>query len=350
MSPDRSIRRAIVCSLSLLLATKLAAQDRVVIQPAGQSSRVTVTGRVLDYTGRELTLQTGVGAGVKQFPRSEVVEITTAYTEPHQRGLQLFAAGRIKDADAAFATALEEEPRTWVRRALLAAQVKCAWWTGDYTRAATRFLPMAESDPATIYFGLIPLVWTEDAPATASPAEARAWLKSNSPAARLIGASWLLTGTERSAAEAVLAELATDTNPLIQRLAQAQRWRLRLATGPLPTAELRRWEAFARELPVEVRGGPYFLIGRGYAERQEALEAAAAWLWLPFEYADLRALAAEAHQRAAEQLAAAGDTFAARTLANEVGLRYADLPVAERALRLLSGNPAREPGGGGARE
>jgi hypothetical protein len=341
MAPVHQTCRTLLTRLtvSLAIAPALIADDRVVVQPTGQSSRVTISGRVVEYTGRELTLQTGVGAGQKRFPRSEVVEVTTAYSEPHQRGLQRFAEGRIAEADAAFTQALEDESRTWVRRSLLAAQVKCAWWTGDYTRAATRFLPIAESDPETLYFGLIPLVWTEDVPATASLAEARAWLRSPHPAARLIGASWLLTGPDRPAAEAELSKLATDTNPLIQRLAQAQSWRLRLASGPLPAMELQRWEHFTRSLPAELRGGPFFLIGRGRAQRQEALEAAAAWLWLPFEHPDQRALAAEAHQRAAEQLAAAGDLSGARTLANEVGVRYADLPIAERALRWLDGTP-----------
>ena len=115
-----------------------------------------MTDRVLEYTGRELTLQTGVGAGIKRFPRSEVIEVTTPYLEAHQRGLDLLSQGRVKDADAAFETALDEEPRTWVRRSILASQMKCAWWTGDYTRAANRFLPIAESDLANIAFGLAP--------------------------------------------------------------------------------------------------------------------------------------------------------------------------------------------------
>jgi hypothetical protein len=222
-----------------------------------------------------------------------------------------------------------------VRRSLLANQVKCAWWSGDYVRAAQRFLPITESDPETWYYGLIPLVWTEDAPATASVAEARTWLRNANPAARLIGASWLLAGADRVAAEKVLSDLASDPNRNIQRLAQAQLWRLRLDAGPLPTVELRRWENTAQDVPRELRPGIMFLLGRGYAQRQDSLQAAAAWLWLPFEYPELRTLAAEAQQRAAEQLLLAGDQPAARTLANEVGVRFADLPVAARALRLL---------------
>jgi hypothetical protein len=315
--------------------TAASADDRVVIQPVSSSSRMTIAGHVLDYHGRELTMQTGVGQGIKRFPRAEVVEVTTTYLEPHERGLKLLAEGRAKDADAAFETALDEETRAWVRRSLLAEQIKCAWWTGDYSRAAGRFLPIAESDPQTWYFGLMPLVWTEEPPATARASEARGWLRSPNPAARLLGSSWLLTGPDRQAAEAILSDLASDTNRQVQRLAQAQLWRLRLAEGPLPVVELRRWEHALHEMPTELRAGPRFLLGRGYAQRQDALAAAANWLWLPFQFPELRTLAAAAQERAAEQLLSAGDPIGARTLANEVGVRYADLPVAQRALKLL---------------
>ncbi|MDZ4685602.1 MAG: hypothetical protein SH850_11105 [Planctomycetaceae bacterium] len=317
-----------------LCATAAFAED-VVIQPAASSSRVTVNGRIVDYTGRELTLETGVGAGIKRFPRAEVVAVTTPYREAHQRGLTLLAEGKPKEADAAFEAALDDETRAWVRRSLLAGQVNCAWWTGDYSRAASRFLPIAESDPETWYFGLMPLVWTEDVPASAKLSDARAWLRSPNSVARLLGASWLLTGTDRIAAEKVLSDLASDTNRSVQRLAQAQLWRLRLENGPLPTIELRRWESTIQDAPPELRAGPLFLLGRGHVQRQDALDAAATWLWLPFEYPELRSLSAEAQQRAAEQLLAAGDQIGARALANEVGIHFADLPVAQRALKLL---------------
>lgn len=338
MSESRSAvdlwRWIVIAGLVIGLTGPAVAEDRVVVQPAASAGRVTFVGRIVDYTGRELTLQTGVGSGVKKFSRTEVVEVTTPYLEAHQRGLALLAEGKIKEADTAFETALEEESRGWVRRSLLAQQVKCAWWTGQFSRAASRFLPIAESDPETWYYGLIPLVWTEYTPATASLADARSFLRNSQPAARLIGASWLLA-SDRAAAERVLSQLASEPDRIVQRLAQSQLWRLRLETGPLPVIELRRWEDAAQESRRELRPGLLFLIGRGYSQRQDALQAAASWLWVPFEFPELRVIAADAQQLAAEQLLLAGDRSGARTLANEVGVRFADLPVAARALRLL---------------
>ncbi|HUQ68145.1 MAG TPA: hypothetical protein VM165_01405 [Planctomycetaceae bacterium] len=342
-APLRGLRVAAKLGLLCVLVTTASAEDIVVVQPAASSSRVTVSGRIVDYTGRELTLETGVGAGIKRFPRAEVVSVTTPYRESHQRGLTLLAEGKPKEADAAFEAALDDETRAWVRRSLLAGQVNCAWWTGDYSRAASRFLPIAESDPETWYFGLMPLVWTEDVPASAKLSDARAWLRSPNAVARLLGASWLLAGTDRIAAEKVLSDLASDTNRNIQKLAQTQLWRLRLENGPLPTIELRRWQTALQSAPPELRAGPLFLLGRGHVQRQDALDAAATWLWLPFEYPELRSLSAEAQQRAAEQLLIAGDHIGARTLANEVGIRFADLPVAPRALKLLETAPQAQP-------
>ena len=147
--------------------------DRVLVQPAGKAGRITLSGYIQDYTGRGLVLQTRGGTGVSRYTREEVLEVTTNYNEKHLAARKLFAEGKIAEADAAFQEALEDENRTWVRREILASQVKCALWRGDLSRAALRFLPIIESDPETIYFGLIPLVWQEQPPASASISEAQ---------------------------------------------------------------------------------------------------------------------------------------------------------------------------------
>jgi len=308
--------------------------DRVVVQPAGKAGRVTVTGDIEDYTGRGLVLQTRRGTGVSRFAREEVIEVTTNYVPQHVAGRKLFAEGRIAEADAAFKAALDDENRTWVRREILAAQVKCALWDGDDRRAAQRFLPIAESDPDTIYFGLMPLVWSEKPPASVSLADAQRWLQSESAAARLLAASWLYH-SDRAAAMKTLQSLASGPQPTVQRLAQMQLWRVRLDAGNVSAAELQRWATLVEELPADLRAGPLFLLGRGYAQHHDWLNAAAAWLWLPLELPEHRHLAAEAQYRAADALARAGDVAASRQQAQELVLRFDDTPSAIRARSLL---------------
>jgi tetratricopeptide (TPR) repeat protein len=309
--------------------------DRVVVQQAGKSGRVALTGSIEDYTGRGLLLQTRSGVGTTRFTRDEVLEVSTNYFPQHVVARKLFAEGRIAEAEAAFKEALDDENRTWVRREILASQVKCALWDGDYRRAAQRFLPIVESDPDTIYFGLMPLTWAEKPLTTLSLADAQRWLQSNSAAAKLLGASWLYHGSERATAVKTLQGLATSPQPTIQRLAQMQLWRVRLDAGDVTLPETRRWATLVDELDADLRAGPLFLVGRAYEQQHDWLNAAAAWLWLPLELSEHRHLAADAQLRSADALFRAGDVAAARQQSQELLLRFGDTPAATRARELL---------------
>lgn len=326
--------------LALLVAASGAgescrAEDRVLLQLEGQSSRISVAGVVLDYTGQALTLQTRVGTGVKRYARSEIVEVATTYSERHQQGRDLFARGQIAEAEKEFSAALDQEDRVWVRREILASQVKCALWRGDYRQAAVRFQAIIQSDPDTLYFGLMPLVWTADGKEQLALAEARGWLQSPSAATRLIAASWLWgTTSDHDTALLMLRQLATTPEQNLQRLAQAQLWRERLKLGDVTPTELRRWETFADELPEDLRAGPLYLIGAAYRQHQDEPHAAAAWLWVPFHYPEQRQLAARALASAAESLARSHDFRAARALLAEFEIRYAETPAAELAQRV----------------
>lgn len=305
--------------------------DRVVIQPPGKTSRVIVTGTIEDFTGRGLILQTRRGDGTVHYSREEIREVSTTQVEQHALGQKLFREGRVVEAERAFKEALDHENRVWVRREILASQVRCALWQGDYRTAAQRFLAIVESDPDTFYYGLIPLSWQESATIGLSANDARRWLNNESSAARLIGASWLWSSTHDELATRTLQELAASPHPSVQRLAQAQLWRARLRARDITNLEWQRWRLFVEGLPTELRAGPWFLIGCAAAQQHEDLYAAAAWLWLPFEYSDDRYLAAEAHVRAAEALSRAGEIAAARQQFQEVQLRWSDTPAARQA-------------------
>lgn len=335
--------RRLFTALVLLSWGNLRADDRVIVQTPGQSSRITVIGRIADFNGRELVLHTSAGAGVQRIPANEVIEVFTDYLPEHQTGLQKLNAGDVEVAWENLSIALEEEPRAWVRREILAAQVQCAMRSGDFGRAANRFLAITAADELSPHFHLIPLVWTESAPGKLPESEALRWMNGNDLSAKLIAASWLWTVSgRRTEAETALKSLAGEAHPFIQRLAQAQLWRARLETGTLSAAEIQRWEQFTESLPEVLRGGPYFLIGRAYADRQDWLAAASAWLWLPFEYPLQRYLSVEAQWRAAQALQMAGDTPAAVQLAQEITARYADTPQALEASALVENARKRE--------
>ena len=291
-----------------------------------------MAGLVEDYTGRDLTIRQRIGDKLKSYPRSEVVEVQTAYTARHDRGRMLLSEGRAVEAAIELNAAVKEEDRAWVRREILALLVKCALWDGDYRTAVTRFLLIAESDVETFHFNVAPLAWTDDLQSGDVRLEAKSWLAAKSPVSKLFGASHLLTDpASTNEAEAALRFLARDANLRVQRLAQMQLWRQRMKAGMATPAELSRWEAAVEELPEELRAGGYFVLGQAYRKQQEPERAAAALLWLPLVYDADRHLAARACYHAAEQLESLGDRPQATNLFSEVVFRFGDTPWGPQA-------------------
>ena len=330
--PSRSLFVLIVWGLVSIAPAPARAEDTAVIQSPTQSTRVTIKGQIVDYTGQSLSIRTGPMAVLKTFPATEVVKVETEYSPAHARGLKLFGARKFTEAEAAFTEALEDEERTWVRRELLASLVKCALAEDRLRQAALRFAPLVESDPQTRHWGLVPLIWDEEAVTLPSEADARTVLLAGGRVAPLIAASWNLyrQGLKSADAESTLQALASDADVMLQRLAQMQLWRVRLRTMAVTETERRRWQTFAVDLPPSLQGGAHVLMGEAAWRQKDALQAAAEWMWLPLHHAEQPALAAWCQLRAAEALQSAGDTTSAERLRQELRIRF---PQTKAALR-----------------
>lgn len=330
---NRFLLISFVALSSLIGATSVHGQDKILLQQA-TGSRIPLNGYVEDYTGRELLLRIRPSEPVRRYARSEIVEVTTEYTPRHEKGRRLYASGKIAEAKVELNAALGEEDRPWVRREILAQLVKCALWTGDYHAAIVRFISIVASDPETFHYSLIPLNWTSDEPPANVRSEAREWIASESkPVSKLIGASWLLTSRDSAVeAETMIRRLARDADVRIQRLAQMQLWRLKLRKAEMvePT-EIAHWEKFAEELPIELRGGSYFVIGEGWKNRKENERAARAYLWLPLVFDSDRWLSSRACYEAAEALNRLGDGSQAANLYSEAVFRFGDTPWGAKA-------------------
>ena len=314
-------------------AMPATAQDRVLIQQPG-GSRFPMSGYVEDYTGREISLRLKPNEAVRRYPRADIIEVTTEYTPHHDRGRKLFATGKITEARAEFASALNNEDRPWVRREILASQVKCALWNGDYYNAVSSFIPIVQSDTETFHYGLVPLNWTDDQPSPNLRLDAREWIGPKAtPLSRLIGASWLLSVGDASVeAEKTLKMLAREPDVRIQRLAQMQLWRTKLkGSSQLDPDQITGWEKFVESLSVELRGGSYFVIGQAWKLRKEHEKGARAFLWLPLVYDADRRLSSRACYEAAESMSIAGDQTGATKLYSEVVFRYGDTPWGAKA-------------------
>lgn len=315
-----------------LLATPLAAQDVVILQTEGTSSRLTMPCQVVDYTGERITVQFKSGAAQKTYPAEQVVEVRTAWLDSHELGRKLLTERKLDEATRALQAALVAEKRDWVRREILSLLIRCSSRNGDRASAGTRFLQLLKSDPTTRQFGLIPLVWASESASGAAKSQAREWLKQDSDVARLLGASLLLDdGATGDTAAQELQALQRSTDERVRSLSQAQSWRLKLRALEIGDLELNRWDTRIHEMPAKLRGGPSYLLGRGWAMRREHDRAATSLLWVMLmDDGDAR-LAARAGVEAAESLKRLGQPDDAQRLLQEIAVRFPDTEFGEAA-------------------
>jgi tetratricopeptide (TPR) repeat protein len=151
---------------------------------------------------------------------------------------------------------------------------------------------------------------------------ARQWLARQEPAAALLGASYLLTGSSQATALAKLRELAGSTDRRVAQMAAAQTWRTALA--PADETQIDAWAAAIEQMPESLAAGPYFVLGRARAQRQQWPQAALALLRVAILYPGQRALAAQSLLDAGRVLERLDQPREAALLYREVIRDYAE--------------------------
>lgn len=310
-------------------------QDVVEWDPTGGgTARVRLAGQILDYTGQLLLLRLPDGREQK-IPGPRVLRVQTRRGPVHQEAEQRFLEGRWAEALTLYRKAIQEEPRRWVRREILARMVVCYEDTGQLAAAGETFLLLLQSDPNTPYWEVIPLAWAPMVGDGLLERQARQWLAQDpeqSPAAVLLGASHLLAGSDRAAALNRLNRLLHHGEQRIALLALAQTWRTIVHPEP---AQVAAWEQAIQKLPPGLRAGPYYVLGRAYAQQGRWQEAALAWLRIPILYGRPRHLAARALGEAAGALERMGQTDQAVRLYQELLQKWPDTLFAHEAQQRL---------------
>lgn len=324
---SKTLRILLLISLTVV-AGPVGGEDRVTLRGPSGVGRVSHTGTVIDYTGRELVIQSRDRSNVHRLPVDDVIEISTNYLPAHAEGRKLLSAGDVSAAQKLLEPAYENESRDWVRREILALLVQCALYRGDHLAAAERFLMITASDPQTPYFYLAPLVWSEGPPDSALAARALTWLQSKNDVARLLGASVLLARPPfGDQSQATLRELASSGNLPLQRHAQLQLWRLRAHRPDISVNAVRQWERQLDELPRAARAGAFLLLADAYRQTGDPAHALACLLRTGLSGTPHRTLAAQALQSAARLAEQTGDRQTAQAVAAELQTRFADLAV-----------------------
>jgi tetratricopeptide (TPR) repeat protein len=300
-----------------LLPAPAAAQDTVYLSStAGSRGFTKLTGRVADYTGRQLVLETA--GGQRTYPAEKVIQIETEHTPQQVEADARMARGDFASAVALYGQARDADPRTWVRRQITAEMVWCHQALDQLPEAGEQFLILVRSDPDTPYFDCIPLAWAPAQPSRQLEQAALGWLaRDDLPAAVLLGASHLMMNTSSSsAAVARLSQLAAAGDPRIAPLAVAQVWRAAIATTD--QKGLDRWQQAIERMPEPLRAGPYYVLGQAEAYRQEWEQAALAMMRVPILYPRHRTLAARSLLEAGRALEKLDRTSQAARLYREL--------------------------------
>ena len=300
-----------------------------------KSSTIPFRGTIVEYTGEAITIRLKNGK-TRRFPSSDVLRFETKRSGAWLDAVEHYEAHEYILAATDFEKAFEQEPRTWVRREILARLAWCYRLQRKLVEAGETFLLVYENDANTPFFSAIPLEWIGGETSPDLRARARQWIgREQSSAAVLLGASHLLAGSDRATAIEKLKELTKNPDRRIAILAAAQVWRTQVARADEDA--LGRWEQVIRRLPSSLRAGPYYVLGKGYALRRQPEQAALKLLWVPLVYNEDPMLAAQACLEAADALTAKGQTSGAQALYREVIVKYGFTPASGTARLQLQG-------------
>lgn len=327
---------AVACLLASVLSGRAAYADEDVVAIASDSNpsgRVLVSGQIVDYTGNELRIMAASGIE-RRYPPDQVLEIRGSWLPEQEQADALRRKGEYQAAALRYQEALRKDERRWVRRKIVADMVECFRESDQVQQAGEYFLLLIRDDPQTPYFSVIPLRWLPGEVAADVEAKARSWLaREDLPAARLLGASYLLAGAHAADARRQLELLTRASDRRIGDLAEAQSWRERLTTADV--VQLETWAAQLERFPAALRAGPYFALGRALAYAKQPERAALDLMRIPILYPDQRRLSAEALWLSCESLLELGRKTEAIRLMTELARDYGLAPQADLARRRL---------------
>ncbi len=221
--------RAIVFLLLLgIHAATARAVEKVTVRRERDDVVQELSGSILDYDRTQLILQNGDQE--RAIPADTIVGIEADWGSDHVQARQYAKAGKWENAIEGYARARRQERRGWAQQEILRDLAFAYRAHGDVERAGDVALTLIGDFPRTRAVDALPLAWTASPPDPALARQARVWLADQrSPPARLLGASWLLSGSTRSQALGVLQELSRESEAWLAQLATAQTWRVACA-------------------------------------------------------------------------------------------------------------------------
>ena len=336
--PHAAIVIAFLVALAAEATTNpICTADVVVITTGNDATRqLRRTGTVVDFTGRNLLLQTASGNTVT-IAADRVINVKSNLVPEHLAADEQFSEYHFRAAAQQYQQAQNSEQRVWLRRQIVARRVWCLRYLEKFDRAGEMFLVLIASDPSTQYFDAIPLNWTGSQPDPLVNRLSHQWIQaSDNAVARLLGASWLLPTDNRAEAVAVLGELQDHQDTRIANLAATQLWRIAMVS--VHEKKIISWQQTVTQMPYSLRAGPYYLVGQAFERNNRHRDAALTLMRVPIHYQHERKLAGECLLAAAISLEKINASAEAINLYREILRDYEEssaAKIAEPRLRQL---------------
>lgn len=291
-----------------------------------------IGGAIQTISGERVTIRRSGSGDIRVLRLSEIEELSFQRSAGWEQGLEQFRDGSYRDALASFDGALVTERRDWAWCELQSTAVRTLIRLRQYKQAVDRIELILEKDPSSRHVSLLPLTWDErlspEEKVPATPEELRA----ESVVRRLVAASALLhLPRYRVAAKSTLDRIR-QTEGLSRKgeMARCQLWRLHLLEHPQEqNPVLSVWADRVREMPVEARFGPQYVVARGLRRNHDYDGAALAFLWMPLMSADDAPLAALSLAEAIQCLKLAGRIGEAEQMERELKTRFAGTTAAD---------------------
>ena len=193
-------------------------------------------------------------------------------SDTESKAIELFQSKQYGDAIKPLIDAVTQRPPVW-RQQWLSMSAAFASWRSGRGEIALELVSQLDQRPIP-YLSLawLPIQWNRSQHVAAVANTAKQHLVNESPLVRLVAASWLTTGSQRTAAVETLRKLSLDRNrPIVARLADAVLWQ---SAAPPEVIESRtQWEQRLNEFPLVLQIGPSLSLAQALRNAGEVESA-----------------------------------------------------------------------------
>ncbi|MDO4551561.1 MAG: hypothetical protein Q4C96_09975 [Planctomycetia bacterium] len=327
-------------------------EEKNVLPPMLQE-QVTLTVRNLDstrgvmhYAGRILRYdRTGVEILTSERNRiilmpEQIMRVDYQRSIPQRNAEEMYIQKNYKTAVMLFKEAREQERRPLVRAWLTEKIIRCYRNLEQPAEAVMEFLKLQESQPEMTdeMFSCIPLLWEPNIRDTVTAGKvANIYREQRTGITQLLYGSYMLSSAERQKAIQVLKAVSRGKDIRLATLAEAQLWRV---TEPGELSEkITEWTKVLERIPVCMRGGPTFIMGRAWLQMDNKDMAVLEFLKVGTVYHQVDPFSADSFINAARILEREGQKEEARTVYRDILLKFPDTRAVLEAEKWLAENP-----------